>query len=208
MESTSTGTAGSGSPAHRVIVGISGASGAIYGVRLLEVLAAIPDLETHLVLTRSARLTIPAETDRSVSDVEQLADAVHHPGDIGASIASGSFATHAMIVAPCSMKTLSAIANSYADNLLVRAADVMLKERRTLVLMPRESPLHEGHCRLLYEAARLGAIVAPPMPAFYHRPATVAELVDHSVGRVLDLIGIDAGIVKRWTGLATRDGTS
>ncbi len=187
----------------RVVVGITGASGAIYGIRLLELLGATEGVETHLVLTRSARVTIPAETDRSVAEVEQLADHVHPPGDIGASIASGSFRTDAMIVAPCSMKTLSAIANSYADNLLVRAADVMLKERRPLVLMPRESPLHVGHCRLLYEAAQLGAIIAPPMPAFYNRPDSVAHIVDHSAGRVLDLIGIDAGVVRRWPGLGS-----
>lgn len=190
--------------ATRIVIGMSGASGAVYGIRLLEVLRGIDDVESHLIATRAARLTIAAETDLTVDAVEQLAGYVHHHQDVGAPIASGSFPVDAMIVAPCSMKTVSAIANSYADNLLVRAADVMLKERRPLVLMPRESPLHLGHCRLLYEVAQLGAIVAPPMPAFYNRPQTLEEVVDHSVGRVLDLIGIDAGIVKRWTGRGER----
>ena len=186
--------------ATRVVIGMSGASGAVYGIRLLEILRGFPEVETHLVATRAARLTIAAETDLTVDAVEQLADHVHHHHDVGASIASGSFPVDAMIVAPCSMKTVSAIAHSYADNLLVRAADVMLKERRLLVLMPRESPLHVGHCRLLYEVAQLGAVVAPPMPAFYNRPQTLEEVVDHSVGRILDLLGVDPGIVKRWTG--------
>src|SRR5690606_31824690 len=132
--------------------------------------ATLPDVESHLVLTRAARLTITSETSFSVADVERLANHVHHHQDIGASIASGSFRADAMIVAPCSIKTVSAITHSYADNLLIRAADVTLKERRPLVLMPRESPLHAGHCKLLYEAAQLGAIIAPPMPAFYSRP--------------------------------------
>ena len=187
----------------RLVVGISGASGAVYGTRLLEILAGIDDVETHLVITRAARITITSQTDLSVADVEALADHVHHHGDIGASIASGSFITAGMVVAPCSMKTISAIVNSYADNLLVRAADVTLKERRPLVLMPRESPLHAGHCRLIYEAAQLGAVIAPPMPAFYHRPTTLDEIIDHSVGRVLDVLDIDAGVVKRWSGLDT-----
>ncbi|HWL42119.1 MAG TPA: UbiX family flavin prenyltransferase [Ilumatobacter sp.] len=187
----------------RIVIGISGASGAIYGVRLLEVLAAHSDVETHLVVSRSARLTIPAETDRSIADVESLADHLHHYNDIGAPIASGSFRADAMIVAPCSMKTASAIAHSYADNLIVRAADVMLKERRPVVLMARETPLHAGHLRVLAEAAQLGAVIAPPMPAFYQRPATIGELVDHSVGRVLDLLGIEAGLVRRWAGLTS-----
>lgn len=184
-----------------VVIGISGASGAIYGIRLLEVLGELPDVDTHVVVSRTARLTIAAETDRSVAEVEALADHVHHYNDVGASIASGSFRAHAMIVAPCSMKTASAIANSYTDNLISRAADVMLKERRPLVLMARESPLHAGHLRVLTEAAQLGAIIAPPMPAFYNRPNTIADLVDHSVGRVLDLLDLDAGLVRRWTGL-------
>lgn len=184
-----------------LIVGISGSSGAVYGLRLLEVLSEIEDVRTHLVMTPSAKLTIKAETAASPGDVEALADEVHGFKDIAAPIASGSFPVDAMIVAPCSMKSLSAIVNSYADNLLIRAADVTLKERRPLVLMPRESPLHVGHCRLLYEAAQMGAIIAPPMPGFYSRPSSVDELIDHSVGRVLDLLHIEAGIVHRWAGI-------
>ncbi len=184
----------------RLIVGISGASGSVYGIRLLEVLATRPDIETHLVISNGGKLNIALETKKSLQDVEALASVVHSDQNLGATISSGSFLTDGMIVAPCSMKTLSGIVNSYADNLIVRAADVVLKERRRLVLVPREMPLHEGHCRLLYEASRLGAIIAPPMPAFYNGPRTVADIVDHTVGRLLDLFGIDSGIVKRWRG--------
>lgn len=184
----------------RLIVGLAGASGLIYGIRLLEVLRDLKDVETHLVVSSAAKMNIALETDWQFREVEALADAVHPLSNVGASIASGSFKTGGMIVAPCSMKTLSAIVHSYADNLLVRAADVVLKERRRLVLMPRESPLHLGHCKLMYEAAQLGAIIAPPMPAFYTKPQTIDDLVNHSVGRVLDLFGLDAGIVKRWAG--------
>lgn len=186
----------------RLIVGISGASGVIYGIRMLEVLKSIGDVETHLVMTRFARLNIELETDHTPQYVEGLADVVHGHGNQAATISSGSFKTDGMVVAPCSMKTLSAIANSAADNLLARAADVVLKERRTLVLMAREAPLHVGHCKLLYEAAQLGAVIAPPVPAFYTRPETIDDLVNHSVGRVLDLFDIDTGAVKRWQGAA------
>lgn len=184
----------------RLIIGMSGASGLIYGIRLLEVLAEHEEVRTHLVMSASARLNISLETDRDPEQVKALADEVHSVRDMAASIASGSFATDGMIVAPCSMKTLSAVVHSYADNLLVRAADVVLKERRRLVLMPRESPLHTGHCELMLKASQMGAILAPPMPALYIRPASVEELVDHSVGRVLDLFDIDPGLVRRWTG--------
>ena len=185
----------------RIIIGISGASGAIYGIRLLQLLAKVPDVETHLVISGAGKLNIALETDHSAAEVGALADQVHDVKDIGASIASGSFRTDGMIVAPCAMRTLSAIVNSLADNLIVRAADVVLKERRLLVLMPRESPLHLGHCRLMASAAELGAVLVPPMPAFYNRPATVDDIVDHTVGRVLDLFGIDAGTVQRWQGV-------
>ncbi len=188
----------------RVIVGISGASGVIYGIRLLEVLEAMPDVETHLVMSRFARLNIEIETPLTPQYVESLADEVHNFGNQAASISSGSFRTDGMVIAPCSMKTLSAIAHSAADNLLARAADVVLKERRTLVLMPREAPLHVGHCKLLYEVAQLGAVIAPPMPAFYNRPETIDDIVNHSVGRVLDVFGLDAGILKRWEGVNGR----
>ncbi len=184
----------------RIIVGISGASGVIYGVRTLEVLEAMADVETHLIMSRFARLNIEIETTHTPQYVESLANEVHSFGNQAASLSSGSFKTDGMVIAPCSMKTLSAIANSLADNLLTRAADVVLKERRTLVLMPREAPLHVGHCKLLYEAAQLGAVIAPPMPAFYNHPQTIDDLVNHSVGRVLDLFGLDAGILKRWEG--------
>jgi len=188
----------------KVIVGISGASGVIYGIRLLELLAPVEGIETHLVMSQTARLNITVETDRTPSEVEATADVVHPLRDMAASISSGSFGVDAMVVAPCSMKTLSAIVNSYSDNLLTRAADVMLKERRPLVLMPRETPLHVGHTRLLHEAATMGIHLAPPMPAFYNRPTSIDDLVDHSVGRVLDLLGVDAGVVRRWEGLARR----
>jgi 4-hydroxy-3-polyprenylbenzoate decarboxylase len=184
----------------RIIVGISGASGVIYGIRLLEVLRTINGVETHLVISPNAKLNIEIETSYTPAYVEALADEVHSHRNQAASISSGSFKTEGMVVAPCSMKTLSAIVNSYADSLLPRAADVVLKERRKLVLMPREAPLHVGHCKLMYEAAQLGAIIAPPIPAFYNHPETIDDLVNHSVGRVLDLFNLDAGIVNRWEG--------
>ena len=184
----------------RLIVAITGASGAIYGVRLLEALRAAPKVEVHLVMSKTGRLTVALETGRKVREVEKLAHHVHRDQDLAASISSGSFKTAGMIVAPCSMKTLSGIVNSYSDNLVVRAADVVLKERRKLVLMPRETPLHVGHCRLLLQAAEMGAIIAPPMPAFYGAPRTLEEAIDHSIGRVLDLFDIDSGLVRRWSG--------
>jgi 4-hydroxy-3-polyprenylbenzoate decarboxylase len=185
----------------RLVVGLSGSSGLPYGIRLLEVLRKLGSHEVHLILTEAAKLNISVETDWRVKDVEALADVVHNAMNISASIASGSFRTEGMIVAPCSIRTLSAITNSFADNLLVRAADVTLKERRRLVVMPREAPLHVGHCKLLYEASQLGVIVFPPMPTFYGRPRTIDDMLDATVGRVLDLFGIDAGLVKRWTGV-------
>ena len=188
----------------RLIVGMSGASGLPYGVRLLEVLSRLPEIETHLVMTDAAKLNVVVETDRKVSDVEALADVVHSVKNISASLASGSFRTDGMIVAPCSMRTLAAIVHSYADNLLVRAADVVLKERRRLVVMPRETPLSVGHCKLLYDASLQGVIVCPPMPGFYMRPQTIDDLVDAAVGRALDLFDIDPGIVKRWDGISGR----
>ena len=184
----------------RLIVAITGASGAIYGVRLLEALRAVPKVEVHLVISKTGRVTVALETGRKVRDIEKLAHQLHRDEDLAASISSGSFKTAGMIVAPCSMKTLSGIVHSYADNLVVRAADVVLKERRKLVLMPRETPLHVGHCRLLLQAAEMGAIIAPPMPAFYNAPRTLNDAVDHSVGRVLDLFDIDSALVRRWKG--------
>jgi len=184
----------------RLIVAITGASGAIYGIRLLEALREVPDVETHLVLSNGGKLNIALETDRDPRDVEALAHEVHSDQNLAATIASGSFTTGGMIVAPCSMKTLSGIVSSYADNLVVRAADVVLKEQRKLVLMPRETPLHVGHCRLLLQAAEMGAVIVPPMPAFYNDPHTLDDIINHSVGRVLDLFGIESGLVKRWQG--------
>lgn len=185
----------------RLIVGLSGSSGLPYGIRLLEVLRKLGTHEVHLLLTDAAKLNISVETDWHIKDVEALADVVHKMTNISASIASGSIPTEGMIVAPCSIRTLSAITHSFADNLLVRAADVTLKERRRLLVMPREAPLHTGHCKLLYEASQLGIIVFPPMPTFYGRPRTIDDMVNTTIGRVLDLFGIDAGLVKRWNGI-------
>ena len=189
----------------RIIVGMSGASGVIYGIRLLEVLSEVADCETHVVISNGAKLSITLETDRSVKDVEALANVVHNDQNLAASISSGSFQTAGMVIAPCSMKTLSGVANSYDDNLLVRAADVVLKERRKLILVPREMPLHAGHCRLLHEAASIGAIIAPPVPAFYTRPQSVEDIVDGTVGRLLDLLGIENDITGRWAGIPPLD---
>lgn len=189
----------------RIIVGMSGASGMIYGIRLLEVLSEVADCETHVVISNGAKLSITLETDRLIKDVEALANVVHNDQNLAASISSGSFQTAGMVIAPCSMKTLSGVANSYDDNLLVRAADVVLKERRKLILVPREMPLHAGHCRLLHEAASIGAIIAPPVPAFYTRPQSVEDIVDGTVGRLLDLLGIENDITGRWAGIPPLD---
>ena len=183
----------------RIIIGMSGASGVVYGVRLLQVLRELPEVETHLVATDAARLNLSLETDYGFDEVKALADQHHSNKDIAASIASGSFRTDGMIIAPCSIRTLSSIANCHSGSLISRAADVTLKECRRLVLLPRETPLHAGHCEIMLKAARLGAVLAPPMPAHYIRPRSVDELVDHHVGRVLDLFGIESGLVKRWT---------
>jgi 4-hydroxy-3-polyprenylbenzoate decarboxylase len=184
----------------RVVVGISGASGTVFGIRSLELLGAIADVETHLVMTPAAKITLGEETDLSPADVESLADVVHGIRDIGAAIASGSFATAGMIIAPCSIKTLSAVANSYSADLLVRAADVTLKERRPLVLMVRETPLHLGHLRLCERVAETGAVIYPPVPAFYGRPESIDDLVTHSVVRALEHLRLDAGDIRRWSG--------
>ncbi len=189
----------------RLVIGISGATGAIYGIRLLEVLRGHPDVETHLVMSNPAKQTILLETSYKIEEVELLAHRVHSFHDIGAPIASGSFKGDGMVVIPCSMKTLSAIANSYDDNLLVRAADVTLKERRRLILVARETPLHLGHLRLMEQVAEIGAILVPPMPAFYNKPKTVDDIVNQTVGRVLDLVGIShEGLFKRWEGSEIR----
>ena len=181
----------------RLIVGISGASGVIYGVRLLEILADLP-VESHLVMTQSAEVTLAHETDRKVAEIHALADVVHANRNIGAAVASGSFRTAGMIVAPCSIRSMSGIASGNTDSLLTRAADVVLKERRRLVLLVREAPLHTGHLRTMTALSEMGAIIAPPVPAFYPRPRTVGEIVDHTLGRALDLLEIDSGAVRRW----------
>jgi flavin prenyltransferase len=188
----------------KLIVGISGSTGIVYGVRSLERVRELPDVETHLVMTRHAELTLRLETAYEIDGVRALADVVHSFRDIGAPIASGSFRADAMVVAPCSIKTLSGIASSYSDNLLLRAADVMLKERRPLALAVRETPLHIGHIRLLETAATLGAIIFPPVPAFYHRPETLDDVIDQSVGRLLEQVGIVLPDVPRWEGTKER----
>jgi 4-hydroxy-3-polyprenylbenzoate decarboxylase len=187
----------------RLVVGISGATGAIYGVRLLEVLKSVPNVETHLVISNAAKQTIAQETDYTVKEVQDLADVVYRFNDIGAAISSGSFKTMGMVVIPCSMKTLAGIAHSFTDNLLTRAADVTLKDRRRLVLVTRETPLHIGYLRLMIQVTELGAIIAPPMPAFYHRPKTIDDIVNQTVNRVLDLFDIELGqdLFERWQGM-------
>jgi len=186
----------------RVIVGISGATGATYGIRVLQLLRGIDSIETHLVMSSAAKRTLSLETDCSVEQVEGLADCVHKSSDIAAAISSGSFRAAGMIVAPCSIKTVSGIASSYSENLLLRAADVTLKERRPLVLLVRETPLHLGHLRLLVQVAELGAVVMPPVPAFYHRPVNLQDIVDQTVNRALDLLNIDLDhdLFARWQG--------
>ncbi len=192
----------------QLIVGISGASGAIYGIRLLETLAGHSEIETHLVVSQAARLIVTHETGRTAAQVEALADHAYAPDDIAAPIASGSFggygnppyAMAGMVIAPCSIKTLSAIANSYAADLMSRAADVTLKEGRPLVLVVRETPLHLGHLRLMTRAAEIGAVIFPPVPAFYGRPQTITELVDTTVGRVLARMGVENELYTRWEG--------
>ncbi|WP_296428219.1 UbiX family flavin prenyltransferase [Yoonia sp.] len=185
------------SSAPRLIVGISGASGVIYGIRLLEILRDMP-VETHLVMSRSAEITIAHETDRKIADIKALADVWYKQEDIGAAISSGSFKTLGMVVAPCTIRSASEIAGGVTSTLLTRAADVVLKERRRLVLMVRETPLHLGHLRTLTTLAEIGAVIAPPVPAFYANPASLAEMIDHSVGRVLDQFDLDSGKVRRW----------
>jgi len=185
----------------RMIVGISGASGVIYGKRMLEVLRDL-GVETHLVISNAARITMAHECDFAAADLEALAAHVHSNKDIGAGCSSGSFRTMGMIVAPCSVKTMAEIACGTTSSLLARSADVVLKERRRLVLMLRETPLHLGHLRNMATVTEMGGIIYPPVPAFYARPQSLEEMVDHSVGRVLDLFDLDAGIVRRWTGRA------
>ncbi|WP_428943617.1 UbiX family flavin prenyltransferase [Pantoea sp. FN060301] len=190
----------------KLIIGISGASGVIYGVRALQILQQVSGVETHLVMSQAARQTLALESDYSVRDVQAMADVVHDVRDIAASISSGSFKTEGMMILPCSMKTLSGIVHSYTDGLLTRAADVVLKERRRLVLCVRETPLHLGHLRMMTTAAELGAIIMPPVPAFYHRPDNIMDIVDQTVNRVLDQfdITLEDDLFTRWEGADPR----
>jgi 4-hydroxy-3-polyprenylbenzoate decarboxylase len=183
----------------RIVVGISGASGVIYGVRLLKLLKET-DYETHLIMSDSGRLNIKIETDYRPDEVEAMADYVYGHKDVAASLASGSFLTDGMVVAPCTIKTLSGIANSYNENLLVRAADVTLKEKRKLVLVVRETPLHKGHLRLMTLAADMGAHILPPVPSFYHQPKTIEDIIDQTIGKIFDFFGIKHELFKRWSG--------
>ncbi len=181
---------------------MTGATGAVYGVRLLQLLAAIPGVETHLVVSDAAVLTLKQEVGMQRRDVEALAHIVHKNGNIGATIASGSFQVDAMVVAPCSMKTLASVAHGLSDNLIARAADVCLKERRRLVLMVRETPFNLAHLRNMTAVTEMGGVVFPPLPSFYHQPASIAEMVDHTVARVIDLVGIEHALAPRWGGLS------
>lgn len=185
----------------QITIAITGASGAAYGIRLLELLRGMPQVHTHLAVSPAGWLTVAQETGRSRSEVEALADEVHGVREIGACIASGSFPIEAMAVAPCSMKTLAAIAHGYGDNLITRAADVMLKERRRLVLVVRETPLNLAHLRNMVQVSEMGGVVFPPVPAFYQRPASLADLIDHTCGRILDLLGVDNQASRPWVGI-------
>jgi 4-hydroxy-3-polyprenylbenzoate decarboxylase len=188
-----------------LVVGITGASGAIYGIRLLEVLSFSKNIETHLIVSEPAEAIIKYETGRSIQEVRELASFSYDIGDIGAQISSGSFKTDGMIVAPCTVKTMSAIANSYSENLLVRVGDVTLKERRPLLLLVRETPLHISHLRNMERLCEMGAITMPPVPAFYHKPQTIQDIVDHTVGKMLDLFGIEHTLFQRWSGITKQD---
>lgn len=189
----------------RIVVGISGSSGAIYGVRLVEVLSEMDGVETHLIVTAGARATIGYETDRDPDAAAAMADRVYDDANLAAPIASGTFPVDGMIVAPCSMKTVAAIASGLGGTLLVRAADVTLKERRRLVVVPRETPLHLGHLRNMVSVTEMGAVVLPPVPGFYVRPNSIGDLVDHTITKILDQFGLDADLIERWGGLANGD---
>lgn len=184
-----------------LIVGITGASGAIYGIRLLEILASHVNIQTHVVISKAAEFTIKYETDLDIQKIKSLATYSYSTDDLSAKISSGSFKRDGMIIAPCSVKTLSAIANSYADNLISRAADVTLKEREKLILLVRESPLHLGHLKNMVAATEMGAIILPPMPAFYHKPKTIMEILDQTIGKVLDILDIEHDLFPRWQGV-------
>ncbi len=189
-----------------LVIGISGASGVIYGIRLLEVLSAKKDIETHLIISNAAKVNIRSETNYKLEDVKALANYSYEINDTGARLASGSFKRDGMIVAPCSMKTLSALAHSYTENLLIRAGDVTLKERKRLVLLVRETPLHIGHLENMGRLCKMGAIIMPPVPAFYHRPKTIEDLILHTIGKVLDMFDIEHNLFPRWPGVVGKEG--
>lgn len=183
-----------------LIIGITGATGVIYGIRLLEVLSSMKDIETHLVISKAGEIIINHETEQKIEDIRKLANFSYDIEDVGARISSGSFQRDGMIVAPCTVKTMSGMANSYSDNLITRAGDVTLKERKKLVLMVRETPLHLGHIRNMERLTEMGAIIVPPVPAFYYRPETIQEIIDHTVGRLLDIFDIKHNLFRRWSG--------
>lgn len=192
---------------NRIVIGISGASGVIYGIRILSLLKSIKDIETHLVITEAGKKTIEIETDYKPDEISAMADFVYDNNNIGAAVASGSFLTRGMIIAPCTIKSLSGIANCYATNLLLRTADVMLKEKRKLVLMVRETPLHKGHLRLMTMAADMGACIMPPVPSFYHDPRTIDDIINQTIGKIFDYLEIKHDLFKRWTGTRSSEHT-
>lgn len=187
-----------------LIIGITGASGVIYGIRLLEILSTKKDIETHLVTSEAGEINIKYETAWRIKDIKALADFSYNIDDVGARLASGSFKNDGMVVVPCTIKTMSALANSYTENLLIRAGDVTLKERRKLILVVRETPLHIGHIRSMERLSEMGAIIMPPVPSFYHRPKTIEDIIDHTLGKILDIFGIEHNLFQRWSGLANK----
>lgn len=188
-----------------LIVAITGATGVIYGIRLLEVLSSMREVETHLIISEAGEVNIKYETNRSLDEIRSLASFSYDVGDIGARLSSGSFKRDGMIIAPCTIKTMSALANSYTENLIIRAGDVTLKERKKLVLLVRETPLHLGHIRNMERLSEIGAIIMPPVPAFYHRPKTIQDIIDHMVGKTLDIFDIKHNLFERWSGLGTEE---
>lgn len=189
----------------RLIIGITGASGVIYGVRLLEVLSNMKEVETHLIISEAGQLVIRHEIDRQLSEIRAMASFYYNINDIGARVSSGSFRTDGMVIAPCTIRTMSALANSYTENLLIRAGDVTLKERKKLILLIRETPLHLGHIRHMEKLSEMGAVIMPPVPAFYHKPKTIQDVIDHTVGKVLDVLGIEHNLFHRWSGLQAEE---
>ena len=189
----------------RLIVGITGASGVIYGVRLLEVLSNMKEIETHLIISEAGQLVIRLESDRQLSEIRAMASFYYNIDDIGARVSSGSFKRDGMVIAPCTIRTMSALANSYNENLLIRAGDVTLKEGKKLILLVRETPLHLGHIRHMEKLSEMGAVIMPPVPAFYHKPKTIQDIIDHTVGKVLDVLGIEHNLFHRWSGLPAEE---